>query len=96
MAKGQVDPTHLSCDCPQDDSVLLFYRYFAADPVLDLEHAFLSSQGATPATTHEEDMARFQLNLCTSLELRGKVRCVWPFFPFNEAADDSIYFYQSW
>jgi predicted sulfurtransferase len=57
------------CYCSPDSepgSVLLFYRYFANNPVLPVEHA--------SKTQSPEDLAAFHRDLATSLALTGKLR----------------------
>jgi predicted sulfurtransferase len=57
------------CHCPPDSvpgTVLLFYRYFANNPVLPVEHA--------AKTQSPEDLAAFHRDIATSLALTGKLR----------------------
>lgn len=51
--------------------MLLFYRYFAASPVLILDEV---SAHLPQGLTRQEDLAAYQLELCKTLALKGKVR----------------------
>ena len=65
-AKGTSDAVSLTCSCPPGSGlVLLFFRYFANQPVLDCR---------TFQSTSWDDFASEQKDLCSRLGLSGKIR----------------------
>ncbi|CAG8951062.1 hypothetical protein HYFRA_00006460 [Hymenoscyphus fraxineus] len=73
LPTGSSDPISFTCTCsaskdPDGGYILLFYRYFAASPPLDLP-----PKDQSPANV-PSSLAAFHTNLTTRLEVGGKIR----------------------